>query len=905
MLPLWIIDLTENSDRQVRLKELIGHLHGVLFQEDIQNWISEGASNKCQWLYSQFDNPFASIDQDDPERMSLVIYDFQEKIVKAGQDFVQMLRHSNIDGSVTMNICVLGDATENLSQQVFPSIAVLLQKEKGRIVPNHIHQGMAIIGAYFIPANINSLNVNQRQKVYLSLKEIEVQHNIPSIRGYDRMFFYQDVQNRTECYFPILTSKEQAEYLFQCLVHLYYVCDKVHPLISGSSSDDHFYFSMGCASTFFDTDVQDKIEKMTVINDVIDILSKEGDLEQTDNIDQLIDFNKIDAEEIIMKFQNIDFDLSKATLNDPAPHPIANFADYKLKRLYYGTYLKYYPANLRLKILDVISKESENVLEEISTSRKRAQNIFAETTLPAAIERQLTTSNVHFGCLSRISRNLKCFKTEIGKMKGRVKNQIEQNIWQHLLQYNVPKNLKDDFESYHESYTADLESKKGSHHCEEMKQSALNDLVNTLKQEPTFLGRLSRSFLTGIIFVLTFMPLITLISKDLIDLGNVKKDAVYWSAFLFLIPLICQLISMALFYRKKNKKERKIKAYYLHDAYSRIANRIETEVNCLYDNMSDLCDSYLKRCKLITKDIRPYPIKDIYAQTELPVTLFNQPVIQGSFAENTMVQDLEEEGREIYVQRVPCKISSLDLEDCHLLLHRYKDEVMSLFHDIKLREQHERKFDEELGYNVFLSQKEKEEEDAEKWDICQNNFKHLLQVRIEKDILPRKNPTIGEKIWFYAEKMDNQNVLKPLIYAAATNGELTTNSDIETGDVKGNIHKLESLLTDGMPSHNTQYQFDSHNELLKKYLFVTRWRSFDNLSLNRILPSEDFDMEIRRQKVNEDELGLYQNATSSLILWAICQNDNSSEWLKLFDATRFSESLKIRDQYTSKLNNKD
>ncbi|MBR4815228.1 MAG: hypothetical protein IKZ67_07180, partial [Paludibacteraceae bacterium] len=59
------------------------------------------------------------------------------------------------------------------------------------------------------------------------------------------------------------------------------------------------------------------------------------------------------------------------------------------------------------------------------------------------------------------------------------------------------------------------------------------------------------------------------------------------------------------------------------------------------------------------------------------------------------------------------------------------------------------------------------------------------------------------------------------------------------------------------------------------------------------------------KRLNEEMQSFHKNSTSSLILWAICQNDNSSEWLKLFDATHFNESMAIRDIYTSKLNVKD
>ncbi len=905
MLPLWIIDLNNQDDRQTHFRELVGRLYGVLMEEDIQVWQEKEEKDDRFWFYTRFDNIFGDTDWDDADVMSQHIYDFQESIVQKGQEFVHMLRKSNVDGAATLNICVLGDITQKLSQLVFPSIAVMLQKEKGRILPNHIHQGISIVGTYYIPSNVNSLDVKQRQNVYLSLREIEVQHAIPSVRGYDRMFFFQDVQNRIESYMPILNETQQAEYLFQCLVHLYYACDRIHPLISGSSSDDRFYFSMGCASVFFDSMVQDRIDNETVLNDVIGIIGKDGDLEYPDQESEIIDFSKVDVGNIISKFQHIDFDLSDFEMAAPQPHPIANFADKKLKKLYYNQYLRYYPINLRMRILDVISRESGAVLEEISSLRKQNQNVFAQVTLPSAIEKQLVTSNIHVGCLTRIVRNLKSFKTEIGKMKVRLYDRIEQHIWAHVLEQNVPKNLRDDFEAYHESYCSDIESKSHSRKCEEMKQTAQEDLINILKQETTFMGRLGRSFLMGILFVLTLMPFVTLVSQDLIDLGDVKENAVYWSMFIFIIPLIWQLISLGLYYRKKNKKECKLKAYYLHDAYARVANRIEAEANTLYDYMVALCDEYLKRCKWIDRDVRPCSDDKKYDGLELPVTLFNQPVVSGMFGGNTLIKNLEEEDREVYVQRVPRRINTLDDEDCHLLLHSYKDDIMLLFGDINVRDKHERVFDEQLGYKVFISQKKEEERMEKRWNECRSQFYTNIKNRISRDLLPQKNPTIGEKIVSYAVKMDDDNVLKPLVQAATTNGELTSSADIEHCDVKGNSLKLQYLFEKCKPTMNVQYQFDANNPFLSRYLFFTRWRTFDYVALNRILPSEDFDMEIRKTKVNQNELSFHKNATSSLILWAICQNDNSSEWLKLFDATRFQESMLLRDIYASKLNVKD
>ena len=60
--------------------------------------------------------------------------------------FIAELRRSNVKPYQPINIVVLGDVTESLTQLVFSSMAAILQKEKGRFLSGHIHQGMGIIG---------------------------------------------------------------------------------------------------------------------------------------------------------------------------------------------------------------------------------------------------------------------------------------------------------------------------------------------------------------------------------------------------------------------------------------------------------------------------------------------------------------------------------------------------------------------------------------------------------------------------------------------------------------------------------------------------------------------------------------------------------------------------------------
>lgn len=899
MLPLWIIDLTRPSDRQTHFQSLLRQVSGVYSQE------TSSQETSPMWFYTTYEDIFVDTSKDDIENIAGLVYRFQEQLVKDGQEFIQMLRRSNINPSITLNVCVLGDATESLTQMIFPSIAVMLQKEKGRIVSNHIHQGLSIVGSLYIPADINSRHVEIRQSVLLTLQEIEVQHNIRSIRGYDRMFIYQNVQNRTENYYPQLDAKGEAEYLIQCLIHLYYACDSIHPLISGSTSNDSFYFSLGVASCFFDTKVQDRIDNATVTNHLINTLNKKGDLEEVDELNQFIQFDKIEVSEIIQYFQDVSFDLKKAKLDLPKPHPIADFLSRRLKRLYYNHYLKYYPANLRLKVLEVIASESELVLESISAERRKIQKCFVEMTLPAALEKQISSSNQHTGIITRIQENLKSLKTRLGKMKGDIAIHIEQDVWHHLMQHNVPKNLHDNFEEYHEAFSTDTSKQGRSMQCEEMKQAAQDDLINHIKQEPTFLGRLGRSFLLGIVMVLCIMPFLSMLSPSLIDLGDIKKNAFFWSAGLFILPLLFQFISLFLYYRKKGTKERKLTAYYLHDAYARIANRIQAEAELLYDNLMKLSDEYNQRCERIQHDIQPISLSNLYAQIGLPTTRFNQPIVGGSFGGKNIIPAEEDECREIYVSRIPRLINELDQDDGHQLLHSYKDEVMGLFSNVSIPEKHPRRFDPEKGYDVFISKEELEQAKSEQWNSEKNQFIQKIMEQVEKDFLPRLYPTIDEKIYAYARKKKNNTLLFPIFQQAATNGELTSSADPEIADIKSNNERVGNYFTDFLPDARTQYQFDSHQELFGRFLFITRWRTFEKFSLNRILPSEDFDMTIRDRLVNEEERNLHKNASSSLILWSMCKDDKSTEWMKLFDGTELTAHISNRDIIRKQLNQKD
>ena len=98
---------------------------------------------------------------------------------------------------------------------------------------------------------------------------------------------------------------------------------------------------------------------------------------------------------------------------------------------------------------------------------------------------------------------------------------------------------------------------------------------------------------------------------------------------------------------------------------------------------------------------------------------------------------------------------------------------------------------------------------------------------------------------------------------------------------------------------------DTDGELYKSYMFMTRWRTFNSISYNRIFPLEDFDPEYAEFVINKEERKNNRYEPSSLILWAMSRDEKSSEWLNLFSSDMFVQAVTDSRYYKMILNKKD
>lgn len=856
------------------------------------------------------------------------LYKFQDDLVKEGQAFIKQIRASNAHPDIKINIVVLGDLTEEFTRIVFPAIAGILQKEKGRILPHHIHQGMEIIGMLYIPSDINTREVSERRSMQRTLNEIDVQNCVNDIRGYDHMMFYQDVQNRTECTYSILNDEQLAQYLLQCLVHLYLACNDSHPLLSGTTSADMFYFSMGAASVHFDTENEDLKGRHKLSMEFIKNFKSAGDDEKENQDLHIINIDDYTPESFFDSNAISKLDCDDINEGTPSPHPIYNFMAKYLKRYYYNIFLRFFTVNMLQRIINQIDDCTRSSLEAISTKSKRRFSDVQKSIFDSLGE-IIGRISANDGGLPTIVRLFKEMQDNLSQRRSDIQRVLEQKFWKSIEETYISKDIQDRFIEYHDAYITDIKNKTGGTNQFEMKNQAVNELNGILSGESTMLSRICRSVLLGVMCALALVPVLNLLSPQIIDLGKVKRNSELWSIGLFFIPVIFQLISLWRYNRSKKRAINNLKAMYLHDAYARVSNRIESEINLFYDKMIALSDRYISRCDDIRKEIGELK-EDEQGISIFPETMFNQPLIGGKFGASCLLPEKEADDTEIKINYIRYKLSEVTKVEYFLFINQNKDILKDLFRDVRLGENLIRRV-KDNGEEELVTKKQQELEQLAAWEDHKKEFYQKLRDVVKDALLPRENSTVGEKLHHYCSlNPDKVDVLKPMIAYAATNGEVTSSADLEFADAKMNDKRVEEYILRYISSVN-QMQSDKYNKVYRKYIFITRWRCFEHFNYNRILPTEDFDEKIRRERVYDEEIKYkgkkaktnhrsmeeekvqkehsedqkYTPKTSSLLLWALCPNDSSSEWFRLFDSEFFAEAYEDKNTYRMILNQND
>lgn len=991
MLPLWIIDVREKSPRRDEFQRLLGQIdhvsmgtesgclssratdqtgpqdkpdanHAYVEQETHATMRSENFNQPhtpenirdeidrhdrveadrnaridgCYWHYSVIDASAYKLDfpaygesENEARSTAQKFYAFQSDLVAQGQQFIRILRQSNAHADIKINIVVLGDLSEKFTRLVFPAIAGLLQKEKGRMLPHHIHQGMEVIGMLYIPSDLNTRHVAERKSMLRTLREIDVQHHVNDLRGYDHMMFYQDVPNRTECVYPLLSDKAIAEYLMQCLVHLYLACNDSHPLLSGTSSADVFYFSMGATSVHFDTRYEDEKTCYRMAADFIKAIKHDGD-NKLFNLPLHLIADEEYLPDSFFRYESLSRLEVDEQPDEPNPHPIRNFLARNLKRYYYNSFLRCYSTNLMRRITNTIERNTKNALDNVATESRRTFSD-ASRRLFERIRETLGHLSSSDGGIPAMTALLKEMQESLGERRKRIRPTLKSVFWRNIEENHVPRAMSNDFMDYHDAYIEDQASKSGDTAQNEIKKQAVKDLNGILSRESTFLSRICRSILLGIVGAIAIIPVLCSIPPYVIDLGDVYANRYWWAAAFFILPAIVQCLSYFRYMRAKKRAIRRLHAIFLHDAFARVANRIELEINSFYDKMTALAEKYIRRCDRIRKELGNGLKMEHKLKPLFPQSMFNQPLIAGQFGIDTLLPESEADDTEVRINYIRYPFKEIGRPEYFIFMNQHKNMVGELFRDVALTESVIRHIDDN-GVETLLSKEQQEEELEKLWEMHHAEFYKHLQAAVTDAILPHENDTVGEKLTHYCRMSpDRVGSMRCAVDFAVTNGEITSSADREYADIKLNDSRAEQFILPYISTTYKKTQVDKFNPVYSKYIFITRWRCFEQLNLNRILPTEDFDEKMRIRQVFSAELAekarverdrgndgdnssssttiidssAYSPRPSSLLLWALCLEDSSTEWFRLFDSEQFAKAYSDKKIYRECLNQND
>lgn len=848
MLPLWIIDLSRNESVQDKFREYIHSLPGA----------------DERWRYTTY----SDIDFDSDTWFS----DFVQELVSSGQSALRDLKSVKPINECCMNICVLGDATEEFSLKFFSTVAAIIKKEKCRIIPGHIHQGINILGMLYVPSDIHNKDFRTRQYVLRCLKELDVQHRVNLAAGYDRVMLYQDTQRRTAKFYPLLTDEQRFDYLLQCIIHLYYICDSTHPLLDGNGGGEDFFFSMGVGSLYYDTNEQDAKDIRMVGNDIFNAIKDKAMVDSKDHDISIFDVRNISTSKLFDILQiNFQGAPSGVTLDMPQPskHPVEDFKDKHLLQVFYYQYLKTFPTKLLNKIIEKIGDSTKNFLEDINTRMAnyydQMQSMLRDN-LKGMFKYKISPE---VGCLTLMKNKLRQFKESITRLRSSVEEDAEVMLWNDIIEHRIPQRLHDAFNDYHRCFRHD-EQNTSSTSCEDKKAELTEKLARMMRYESTILSTLIRSFLAGIILVLAFMPILEAMSPGLIDLGDVKSYAFVWATIIFLIPLLVKYIGFVIYNKKKQRLIDQLIACYLHDSYARLVNRAKNQVYDFYDRMTSLCDEYDKRCDVIIADPQILDDRSVYT-LDLPKTMFNQPVIDGKCCEVPIFPDSEINRNLLSVRGSVVRVDAVNKKQQFAIVQDFPDVFMSLFRDVKAMDRVYR--DPVTRDVVSLSDEDIDKARNTSWESTRKEFHVEFAEAIKTIFVPRADTTIAQKLNLLASRPENQKGFEIFSSFCESNGEFTANDDVEFADIKTNNVAMREAFKQHLPLYTTVCQVNT-DDMYRSSLFMTRWRTYDHISPGRVLPETEL--------LDRDIFSKWNKPPkSSLILYALI-GDMSPEWYQLF-----------------------
>lgn len=739
MTPVWVINLNEDIDVRKRLAENLRKLS----REQRHCWrVTNLANRRCVGGIEDKDSFDATIDYTVREGQRMVNY-FLEK----GFPFINL------------QVCILGNAEEKLTQQIFHLLPSILHEKFGNILSTHLNRGLEQTGMLCVKEAINqSHDLQHKRRCVKFLEQLNV---MMAKKKFARVVLYQENQYVANRFYCQLQTNELTDLLFQYMLSVYFCGDNDATVFGNDLATQNGYYSLGAASVFYDGKAQHNMYAWDIRRNLLKAMLRDKNLNYDFINDDIAGDDEIarNVAKVGGKLKSgCDLgDVFNKLYENPDPHPIYDFYRYNLYRDYFQTYLKHLPPtlvkrhqqisySLRYKSIDTMVKNREAIYDRAASTIRESASYFIgssynpDVTLPQTL--------AYYDAMQE----------EICKYKERAKDDKEDIVKCPKFINDFYLDFKDDTERTTQQRNLDL----------------VKELSSIIEYEPTLLGLIARTAVLSVVIVFSTIYFVPYLLEQMSDsIKELSEYSVYynvmnseyswvWVTVGAIIPWIASFVK----YFRNHKYVTKLKKMLLANTLLEVNNNMrqdyEDQVDYLYNDLYDFCSQQKRHVmKLIDKAQNELAMeKPDWWTVDVKETMFNQHLTQAKFEGEPLVKNQELVEPMLYLNRRTRKLSELTKED-------YKDMLQKLFAD---------KFISEIvtlpGNRLFG----KEDADYEEEKATEDY--EMLHRRIKKcftDNLPNVPKDFADFHRDYADCI----TFRPLYKMAEINGMFITTNEEE------------------------------------------------------------------------------------------------------------------------------
>lgn len=628
MLPIWIIDLGNCAASARKLRSLLD---------------ASGDSLKSCWHY------FCTEDRNVSDAASCK--EFMDLLVSDGRACYNAFSKAGYNVG-NFQIIIVGAADEKLSRSIFAPLPGLIRDNLPRIISDHANLGVEITGILFVPSTLNQLDsVQERTASAMLLEDVNMLCEQLGSRHFNRVVAYQDIQYKGNRFYSGLDSGERAELLFQILTNLFFAGGKSEKLFDRIGRDSGI-FSLGAASIYYNSGQHRGRELKRLLDKLI------AEFREPENVGREYSgkFVREVLEEDVLSREAVSarlregcgsLDIDRKKLEEKAdPHPVWELFRADLLPNYYRKYLKFMPARL-MRFMQSLSYVLLTKFSGIIHNNMNKAAGHFKTVLSSFYRKVLMDAAVPFSTIAQLESVFNEAKEYLQKKSAEVAYGILEIV-------PVPEYLRNDYDKC----AADEASNKPS--------LILEDIRKNIRKEPVVLSMAVRCFFLGMMLVFIVIPVLKVLSPNVVNLGKAAVMEWLWIPVLFFMPLV---ISLFIRLRRHFKRVRRLKyrlmATTLFSANKRLSGFLADEQVQFYEILAEECDWHLKRLADFRETLLvPEPEA---GNMVIPETKFNQPLLGGEFCGERLLENESSSEASIRVKDERLMLSQLE-----------KDEILSL-----------------------------------------------------------------------------------------------------------------------------------------------------------------------------------------------------------------------------------